>query len=184
MKGLIENFLIEDPNLKFEINEENGEFLLSGVGPLHLEVTATEIGKRGINVSVSEPRAVFKESCNYISSVLTVHSPNQKNSLKLKIERLDNKSVQFFQNIKYRTAKSINKLEEILKERTKLNREEIEHFLICDDEQNVLIYNGKLELDEFYKNTIIEITKKIVIILKSEKIPRDKHSKNKIEADL
>ena len=28
MKELIENLLIEDPNLKFEINEENGEFLL------------------------------------------------------------------------------------------------------------------------------------------------------------
>ncbi len=163
LKGLIENLLIEDPNLKFEINEENGEFLLSGVGPLHLEVTATEIGKRGINVSVSEPRAVFKESCKNISSVLTVHSPNQKNSLKLKIERLDNTSVQFFQNIKYRTAKIINKLGEILKEKTNLNREEIEHFIICDDEQNVLIYNGKLKLDEFYKNTIIEITNKILL---------------------
>ena len=46
MKELIENLLIEDPNLKFEINEENGEFLLSGVGPLHLEITANEIEKR------------------------------------------------------------------------------------------------------------------------------------------
>ncbi|MBA7538748.1 Elongation factor G [subsurface metagenome] len=72
VKELIENMLIEDPNLKFEINEETGEFLLSGMGPLHLEVTAHEIGKRGINVSTSEPRAVFKESCRYNSSSIKI----------------------------------------------------------------------------------------------------------------
>ncbi|MHA1510014.1 MAG: GTP-binding protein, partial [Promethearchaeota archaeon] len=81
MKELIENLLVEDPNLKFEINEENGEFLLSGVGPLHLEITANEIEKRGINISISEPRAVFKESCKYDSSTVSVKSQNNQNSL-------------------------------------------------------------------------------------------------------
>ncbi|GAH31947.1 unnamed protein product, partial [marine sediment metagenome] len=28
---------------------QSGEFLLSGVGPLHLEVTAYEIGKKGVS---------------------------------------------------------------------------------------------------------------------------------------
>jgi len=78
MKELIENLLIEDPNLKFEINEENGEFLLSGVGPLHLEITANEIEKRGIKVSISEPRAVFKESCKYDSSLVSTTSCIQR----------------------------------------------------------------------------------------------------------
>ena len=68
VKELIENLLIEDPNLKFEINEENGEFLLSGMGPLHLEISANEIEKKGVKVSTSEPRAVFKESCRFQSS--------------------------------------------------------------------------------------------------------------------
>ena len=161
MKGLIENLLIEDPNLKFEVNEENGEFLLSGVGPFHLEVAANEIGKRGVKVTVSEPRAVFKESCNHRSSIVNAHLPNQKGSLFLRIERLDNKSARFFQNIDYKNLKPINKLKEVLKEKTQLNREEIEHFLTCDDDQNVLIYKGELELEEFYINTIFEIIEKI-----------------------
>ncbi|GAF72612.1 unnamed protein product, partial [marine sediment metagenome] len=157
MKVLIENMLIEDPNLKFEINEETGEFLLSGVGPLHLEVTAHELGKRGVNVSTSEPRAVFKESCRYNSSSIEVVSSDGKNKLKLNVERLDNKTVRFFQNIDYKTIKPFNKLKEVLKENTGLNDEEVENFWICDEDQNITIYNASNELDDLYKDAIIEI---------------------------
>jgi len=163
MKELIENLLIEDPNLKFEINEENGEFLLSGTGPLHLEVTADEITKRGVNVSISEPRAVFKESCRNNSSLISVTSPNNHCVLELKLERLDNKTVRFFQNIDYRTIKPFGTLKEVLKEKTNLNEDEIENFWKCDEDQNVLIYKGGLELEEFYKNIILEIIEKIHI---------------------
>jgi elongation factor 2 len=161
MKELIENLLIEDPNLRFEINEENGEFLLSGMGPLHLEVTANEIGKRGVRVSTSEPRAVFKESCQSISSLISVSSPNRQGSLKLKIERLDDETVRFFRNIDYKTIKPFDKLKEILKEETLLKDEEIENFLMCDDDQNILVYTGEFGLDDFYKNSIFEIIEKI-----------------------
>jgi elongation factor 2 len=161
MKTLIENMLIEDPNLLFEINEENGEFLLSGVGPLHLEVTANEIGKRGVNVSISEPRAVFKESCRLKSSLITVVSPNGKNSLKLRVERMDEKTVKFFQNIDYKTIKPLDVLKKILKEETKLTGEEIENFWICDEDQNVIIYSSNFDKDPTYKNAILEIFEKI-----------------------
>jgi elongation factor 2 len=161
MKELIEDMLIEDPNLKFEINEESGEFLLSGVGPLHLEVTAHEIGKRGVNVSISEPRAVFKESCRYKSSLIKVVSSDSKNKLNLKIERLDNKTVKFFQTIDYRTIKPFDVLKNVLKERTNLSVKEIECFINCDEDQNIIIYNGVEELSQFKKDAILEIFEKI-----------------------
>ena len=161
MKELIENLLIEDPNLKFEINEENGENLLSGTGPLHLEVSTDEISRRGVNVSVSEPRAVFKESCRYNSSLISSISPNNHCSLELKLERLDTKTVRFFQNIDYHTIKPFNTLKEVLKEKTNLTDKEIENFWKCDEDQNILIYQGNLKLEEFYKNTILEIIEKI-----------------------
>ncbi|MCK4778875.1 MAG: hypothetical protein KAT57_01745, partial [Candidatus Lokiarchaeota archaeon] len=161
MKELIENMLIEDPNLNFEINEESGEFLLSGVGPLHLEVTAYEIGKKGVSVSISEPRAVFKESCRYNSSLIKAVSSDGKNKLNLRVERLDNKTVRFFQNIDYKTIKPFDTLKEVLKEKTALNDEEIEKFMNCDEDQNVLIYMGDKELDQINKNAILEIFEKI-----------------------
>ncbi|MFX1418609.1 MAG: GTP-binding protein [Promethearchaeota archaeon] len=161
MKELIENLLIEDPNLKFEINEENGENLLSGTGPLHLEVSAGEITKRGVNVSISEPRAVFKESCRSNSSIISTISPNNQCSLELKLERLDDKSVRFFQNVDYKTIKPFNTLKEVLKEKTNLTDNEIKNFWKCDEDQNILIYQGNLNLEEFYKDTILEIIEKI-----------------------
>ena len=161
MKLLIENLLIEDPNLKFEINEENGENLLSGTGPLHLEVSADEISKRGVNVSVSEPRAVFKESCRYSSTIISASSPNNHCSLELKLERLDNNTVRFFQNTDYKTIKPFSTLKQVLKEKTKLTEIEIENFWKCDEDQNILIYQGNLKLEVFYMNTILEIFEKI-----------------------
>ncbi|MFX1310358.1 MAG: GTP-binding protein [Promethearchaeota archaeon] len=161
MRKLIENLLIEDPNLRFEINEENGEFLLSGMGPLHLEVTAKEIEKRGVNVSISEPRAVFKESCRFYSSLITVNSPNNQNSLSIKIERLDRKTASFLQSVNINSFKPLSALKEILEEKTNLKELDIEHFWKFDSDQNLLIYNGSDNLNEFFKNIIIEIFKKI-----------------------
>ncbi len=161
MKELIENLLIEDPNLKFEINEENGEFLLSGMGPLHLEISTNELRKRGVPVSISEPRAVFKESCKYQSSLIKVVSPNGKNSLELKIERLDDKSVRFFQSTDFRSIKPYSRLNEVLREKTGLNETEIKKYWKNDEDQNVLIYLGNSELNESYKDLIPKIIEKI-----------------------
>ncbi|MFW9899132.1 MAG: GTP-binding protein [Candidatus Thorarchaeota archaeon] len=163
MKELIENFLIEDPNLKFEINEENGEFLLSGMGPLHLEITANDIEKRGVKVSTSEPRPVFKESCRTQSSEIKVLSPNNDNTLILKIERLDNKTLKFFQTHDYKAFKPVDRLKNALEQNTNLSNEEIENFWKCDDHQNILIYQGTTELGGFFKNHIIEIVEKICL---------------------
>jgi len=162
MKELIENLLIEDPNLRFEINEENGEFLLSGVGPLHLEITANEIEKRGINVSISAPRAVFKESCRHSSSIVSVESPIYKNSLKIKIERLDHKTTKFFQTHDFGVIKPKEKLLELLKEHTNLTEPEIQDFWMYYDNENILIYNSNEDLNHFYKEIIIEIIGKIL----------------------
>jgi elongation factor 2 len=161
MKELIENLLIEDPNLKFEINAENGEFLLSGMGPLHLEVTAHEIEKRGVKVLISEPRTVFKESCRYNSSIITAKSPNGQLSLKVKLERLDNETVRFFQNLDYKTIKPLSKLKEFLRDKTNLSDPEVSNFWKCDDDQNVIIYQGETTLNEYYKDLVLEIIQKI-----------------------
>ena len=161
MKKLVENLLIEDPNLKFEINEENGEFLLSGMGPLHLEVSANEIEKKGVKVSVSEPRAVYKESCRTKSSIIIVNNPNKENSIEVKIERLKSKTIRFFQLVDYKTIKPFSKLKQVLKEKSELTDIEIDNFWQCDNDLNVLIYQGISELNDFYKNLIIEIIEKI-----------------------
>ena len=162
MKELIENLLIEDPNLRFEINDENGEFLLSGVGPLHLEITANEIEKRGINVSVSAPRAVFKESCRHSSSSVSIESPIYKNSLTIKLERLDDKTAKFFQTHDYKLIKPKEKLIKLMKDYTDLTEIEIQDFWTYFDDDNILLYNLNEDLNQDYKDIIIEVIGKIM----------------------
>ncbi|MBN1215926.1 MAG: elongation factor EF-2 [Candidatus Lokiarchaeota archaeon] len=161
MKKLIGDVLIEDPNLKFEIHEENGEFLLSGMGPLHLEVTAHEIEKRGVKIEISEPRAVFKESCKSKSSLIKNTSQNNKNYILLKLERLDEKSINYFQSIDFNSLILTSKQKEEMKNNTNLTDQEIDNFWKCDEDQNILIYNAKNQLNELQKSTVIEIINKI-----------------------
>lgn len=157
MKQIIENLLIEDPNLRFEVNEDNGEFLLSGMGTLHLEVTANEIEKRGIKVSISEPRAVFKESCKSGSSIIKSENPNGAHYVHMKLEHLDDKTIQFIQSEKFQTISSDLKSRNELKEQTNLTLEEIEDLWYHDEDTNILIYKPKKQLNEFFQSLIKDI---------------------------
>jgi len=161
MKEIIENLLIEDPNLKFEINKENGEFLLSGMGPLHLEITANEIEKRGVKVSLSEPRAVFKESCRSESSIIRIFGQNHEIHVDLKIKKLDDKSVRFFQKYDMARFKSDERVKDLMRKQTGLNEEEIENFWSFDEHQNVIINKAQEKINDYYKKMILDIIEKI-----------------------
>ncbi len=161
MKDIIKNLLIEDPNLKFETNEENGEFLLSGMGPLHLEVTANEIKKRGIGVSISEPRAVFKESCRGKSSIIKSESPEKSHYVHLRLERLDDNTINYFRSENLQSLKSFDRFQTQLEDHTDLTPEEIENIWYYDNDNNVLIFKPKKKLNEFYQSLIKEIIDKI-----------------------
>jgi elongation factor 2 len=167
LKDIIKNLLIEDPNLQFNESPETGELLLSGMGPLHLEVTINEIKKRGIEVEMSKPRSVFKESCLSYSSSISTNSPNEKNSIQLKIERLDLKTLQLFRSGMHRIVKPLDKLKQLLSEKTSLKLKEIEGFLDCDEKLNILIYNPnddkEITLDEKNKIKIIDLVNKICL---------------------
>ncbi len=167
LKNHIEDLLIEDPNLRYTESLETGELLLSGMGPLHLEVSVNEMKKRGIRVDMSKPRSVFKESCLSKSSSISTISPNGKNSIQIKIKRLDQKTLQFFRSGEHKTIKPLNKLKEFLKEKTNLSSKEIEGFLNCDENLNILI-NTPLDIKDIIlndkdKNKIIDIINKICL---------------------
>jgi len=79
----------EDPTLRVEINEETGEHLLSGMGELHLEVTVTRIKERGIDVEVSTPIVVYRESVKSNSPKVEGKSPNKHNKFYFEVEPIE-----------------------------------------------------------------------------------------------
>ncbi|MEM1507423.1 MAG: elongation factor EF-2 [Candidatus Bathyarchaeia archaeon] len=87
---VVRKLTIEDPNLRFTINKETGEYLLSGMGELHLEVTAYRMHEAGLKVKMSKPIVMYREtvSRNYNGSPIMGKSPNKHNRLWVTIERL------------------------------------------------------------------------------------------------
>jgi elongation factor 2 len=77
----LEKLASEDPNLKVTADKQTGEYLLSGMGELHLEITIHQLkSTSGIDVTVSSPRVVYMESVQKKGAVALAKSPNKQNS--------------------------------------------------------------------------------------------------------
>jgi elongation factor 2 len=87
---------IEDPNLHFLINKESGEYLLSGMGELHLEITAYRMQEAGLKVKISKPIVIYREtiSHDYKGPAIMGKSPNKHNKLWITIEKLPDEMIE------------------------------------------------------------------------------------------
>jgi elongation factor 2 len=72
------------------MNQESGEYLLSGMGELHLEVAAYRMQEAGLKARLSEPIVIYREtiSRNYQGSPVMGKSPNKHNKLWVTVEKL------------------------------------------------------------------------------------------------
>ncbi|MEM2888690.1 MAG: elongation factor EF-2 [Candidatus Bathyarchaeia archaeon] len=86
---------LEDPNLHFTMNQESGEYLLSGMGELHLEVTAYRMQEAGLKARLSKPIVIYREtiSRNYQGSPVLGKSPNKHNKLWVTVEKLSDEVI-------------------------------------------------------------------------------------------
>ena len=71
----------EDPNLAISINRETGEYLLSGMGELHVEVAVKLLKDHlsGMEIATSSPRVVYRETATREGVIATAKSPNRQN---------------------------------------------------------------------------------------------------------
>ncbi len=89
---------IEDPNLVVKINEETGEYLISGMGPLHLEIALTLLKERfGIEVKASPPIVVYRETVRAESQVFEGKSPNKHNKFYISVAPLNEETIELIQ---------------------------------------------------------------------------------------
>jgi elongation factor 2 len=76
----LEALVSEDPNLKISVDKQTGEYLLSGMGELHLEIAVNELKRNGIEVTVSSPRVVYMETVQKKGVVALAKSPDKQSS--------------------------------------------------------------------------------------------------------
>ena len=85
----------EDPSLKVTINEDTGEFLIAGMGELHLEVVTDRIkSEKGMEIRVSPPIVVYRESVTKKSPEVEGKSPNKHNKFYMTLEPLEEEFAQ------------------------------------------------------------------------------------------
>ncbi len=79
----------EDPNVEVTIDEETGEYLISGMGELHLQIVQHEIEDSGLEIETSEPLVVYRETVKGEGGPIEGVSPNHHNRLKFAVEPLE-----------------------------------------------------------------------------------------------
>ena len=99
---VIHKLTTEDPNLHFLINKESGEYLLSGMGELHLEITAYRMQEAGLKVKISKPIVNYREaiSHDYKGSSIMGKSPNKHSKLWVTIEKLPEEVIEAIKSAK------------------------------------------------------------------------------------
>jgi elongation factor 2 len=107
----------EDPNLHFLINKESGEYLLSGMGELHLEITAYRMQEANLKVKISKPIVIYREtiSRDYEGPPIMGKSPNKHNKLWVTIEKLPEDVIEAIKNGKISEMQSRDERVKVLK---------------------------------------------------------------------
>ena len=90
---------IEDPTLSVKINQETGEYLIAGMGSLHLEIALWDLQQRtgGIEITTTPPIVVYRESLTKALGPFEGKSPNKHNRLYVTVEPLNEQTIQLIQ---------------------------------------------------------------------------------------
>jgi elongation factor 2 len=108
----------EDPNLHFTMNKESGEFLLSGMGELHLEITAYRMQEAGLKAKLSKPIVIYREtiSHDYDGRPVMGKSPNKHSKLWITMEKLPNEVIEAIKEEKITEMQTRAERQKALKE--------------------------------------------------------------------
>jgi len=98
IKGM-EKLAMEDPNLAASVNRDTGEYLLSGMGELHLEIAVKHLKDMMGNaeIVISSPRVVYREKAEIKGALAEAMSPNKQNLFTVQVEPLDEETLSFLE---------------------------------------------------------------------------------------
>lgn len=131
----------EDPTLQATINEETGEYLLSGMGELHLEVITNRIKDGGLEIVTSPPIVVYRETVEGRFGPVEGKSPNKHNKFHISVESLE--------DAVYQTIRDGEITEGRRKDRSKDLRQQLVDLGMDGDQARriINIYHGNIMVD-------------------------------------
>jgi len=131
---------IEDPNLVTKINEETGEYLLSGMGQLHLEIALWMLKELyGLEVKASPPIIVYRESVRERSKTFEGKSPNKHNRFYISVEPLNEETIELIHKGVVREDQDPRDRAKILRDQAGWDYDEARRIWAIDENINVFV---------------------------------------------
>ena len=132
---------IEDPNLVTTINKETGEYLLSGMGELHLEIAVKFLRDYGggLEILTSKPIVVYRESVSGKGIIAMAKSPNKHNRFWVQVEPLEEKVINMIEKGEIAEEMGKKQIGNILFKEAEWPTEEARNVWAIDEHRNILI---------------------------------------------
>ena len=129
----LKELVVEDPNHTVFFNKETGEYVLNGMGELHLEIAMKHLNN-SVQLVSSPPRVVYRESVIKKGIEAMAKSPNKQNQFTLQVEPLT---------------------EDTVGDENSIRAQETEDLLSVDEFRNVLV--DRAEVTKSVEEPILEL---------------------------
>jgi len=135
----------EDPTLAIKINEETGEYLVSGLGELHLDAKVERpLKDKGIECITSQPIVIYHETVRDTSPEVEGKSSNKHNRFYITVEPLEKELYDALAAGKFETTNVKKYLKELIPKLVEYGMERDEAKKVQDIyENNILIDRTK-----------------------------------------
>ena len=132
---------IEDPNLVTTINKETGEYLLSGMGELHLEIACKFLRdySGGLEIVTSRPIVVYRESVVGEGILAMAKSPNKHNRFWIQVEPLEEKIIEMIEKGEIGEEMGRKQIGAILHKEAGWPADEARNIWAFEEHKNILI---------------------------------------------
>jgi len=138
---LMGRLAIDDPNLVTKINKETGEYLLSGMGELHLEIAVKFLREYGggLELITSRPIVVYRETVSAEGVVAMAKSPNKHSRFWVQVEPLDQNVVDLMEKGALFEAMGKKRINSTLREEAGWSAHESKNVWALEEHRNVLV---------------------------------------------
>ncbi|MCK4317261.1 elongation factor EF-2, partial [Candidatus Bathyarchaeota archaeon] len=136
----LQKMSIQDPNLVTTINQETGEYLVAGMGELHLEIAIKDIKSQyNLDIIQSDPTVVYREAIRHEVGPFMGKSPNKHNRVFFNFKPLDENIVQLIRDGELSEILSSGRREEVLREKAGWTLREARRVFAVNENANMMI---------------------------------------------
>ncbi|MFW9824540.1 MAG: GTP-binding protein, partial [Candidatus Thorarchaeota archaeon] len=146
LDDVVGKWLKANPEAEYRRDEESGEFILSGIDPLQIEILTKRINNQ-VEIIIGEPITVYREKITKKSREFHTKSANTHNRILLYVEPLDETTEKLIESGKINDLQSEKDRAQILREEAGWDAKEARR--IVDVYQGSLLVNGTTGLQRF-----------------------------------